>query len=56
MGQDKTINKHHSLDNLIEEGLRKTAQKLVEKEKKNDGYIVTTDKDGKVRKVPAKDL
>ena len=55
-GQNKTIDKYQFMDDLIEEGLRKTAQKLVEKEKKIDGYLVTTDKDGKVKKVPARDL
>ena len=44
------------MDDLIEEGLRKTAQKLVEKEKKIDGDLITADKDGKVKKVPARDL
>jgi hypothetical protein len=44
------------MDPLIEQGLKKTAEKLIQKEKKNDGYLIIAGKDGKVKKVPARDL
>lgn len=44
------------MDDLIEQGLQRTAQKLIAQEKKNDGYLVVAGKDGKVKKIPAKDL
>jgi len=59
MDKDKAIDKSRQwdeMDNLIEEGLKRTAKKLIEKEKKNDGYLVIAGKDGKVKKIPAKDL
>jgi hypothetical protein len=59
MGQDKTIGgdlKWRQMDDLIEQGLKRTALKLIEKEKKNNGYLIIAGKDGKVKKVPAKDL
>ena len=59
MGNDKTIGRDEQwdhMDALIEEGLKKTAQKLIEKEKKNNGYLIVAGKDGKVKKIPAKDL
>ena len=59
MAKDKTIGGEQNwreMDDLIEQGLKRTAEKLIEKEKKNDGYLVIAGKDGKVRKVPARDL
>ena len=41
---------------LLEKSLEKVRAKLIETEKKNDGYLVIADKDGKVKKVPARDL
>lgn len=40
----------------LEKGLEKARKKVIEMEKKNNGYIVISDKDGKVKKIPAKDL
>ena len=59
MEKDKAISedqKWEQMDDLIEKGLKRTAQKLIEKEKKNDGYLIIAGKDGKVKKVPARDL
>jgi hypothetical protein len=42
MGKVKIVveNKHEEeLDHFIAEGLKRTAQKLIEKEIKNDGYL-----------------
>lgn len=39
-----------------EEALGKTALNIVAKTKKNNSYLVIAGKDGKVKKIPAKDL
>ncbi|MEI9912573.1 MAG: hypothetical protein WDO71_24765 [Bacteroidota bacterium] len=41
---------------LVREGLSVVKKRLVEKEKKNNGYLVISGKDGKVKKVPASEL
>lgn len=40
----------------LQKGLRKVSEKLIAKTKKNGSYLVVADKDGKVKKVVAKDL
>ena len=40
----------------LEKSLEKVRRQVIETEKKNDGYIVIAGKDGKVKKVPARDL
>jgi hypothetical protein len=40
----------------LEKSLKRVREKLIEEEKKNNGYLVISDKDGKVKKIPAKDL
>ena len=40
----------------LEKSLAKVRKKLIEEEKKINGYLVVSDKDGKVKKIPAKDL
>ncbi len=40
----------------LEKSLKKVREKLIAQEKKNDGYLVVAGKDGKVKKIPAKDL
>ena len=39
-----------------EEALGKTALNIVAKTKKNNSYLVIAGKDGKVKKIPAKEL
>ncbi len=39
-----------------EEALGKTALDIVAKTKRNNSYLVIADKNGKVKKIPAKDL
>jgi len=39
-----------------EKALGKAALNVVAKTKKNNSYLVIADKDGKVKKIPAKDL
>jgi hypothetical protein len=41
---------------LLEKSLQKVRVLLIEKEKKDGGYLVVAGKDGKVKKIPAKDL
>ena len=41
---------------LLEKSLQKVRAELIEKEKKVNGYLVVAGKDGKVKKIPAKDL
>jgi hypothetical protein len=41
---------------LTVEGLKQVRKKLIEKEKKNNGYLVVSGKDGKVKKIPASEL
>ena len=40
----------------LQQGFQKVRKKLIEKEKKNNGYLVIAGKDGLVKKIPAKDL
>jgi len=49
------INKH-DISATLEKSLKKVWEKLVEEKKKNNGYLVVSDKDGKVKKIPARDL
>jgi hypothetical protein len=39
-----------------EDALGNTALSIVAKTKKNDSYLIIAGKDGKVKKIPAKDL
>jgi hypothetical protein len=48
--------KSDDLSEQLDQGLQKARKKLIEKEKKNNGYLVIAGKDGKVKKIPAKDL
>lgn len=59
MGSDNKINdngKWNGLDEKIEAGLKKTAEKLISDEKKKNGYLIISGKDGKVKKIPASEL
>lgn len=51
-----TDNTPRDISKVLEAALREVRRKLIEKEKKNNGYIVVAGEDGKVRKMPAKDL
>jgi hypothetical protein len=54
MARNKII-KHRFVE-LLEKGLAQTRKKLIAEEKKKNGYLVVSDKDGRVKKIPAKDL
>ena len=47
---------HKDILAALEKSLEKVRKNLIESEKRNNGYLVIADKDGKVKKVPAKDL
>lgn len=40
----------------LEAGLKKISEKLIAEEKKNKGYLIISDAEGNIKKVPAKDL
>ena len=40
----------------LKEGFEKVRKILIDKEKKANGYLIVSDKNGKVKKIPAKDL
>ena len=44
------------LSERMQVGFDKARLKLLEKEAKNDGYLIISDKDGNIKKVPAKEL
>jgi hypothetical protein len=54
MEKSDTIKK--SFSETTKEGLILVRKKLIEKEKKNNGYLVVADKNGKIKKIPARDL
>jgi hypothetical protein len=47
---------HRDITVVLEKSLEKVRKNLIEAEKKNNGYLVIADKNGKVKKVPARDL
>lgn len=54
MEKSKPIKK--SFSELTREGLILVRKKLVEKEKKKNGYLIIAGKDGKIKKIPASKL
>lgn len=48
--------KHNKLRAESDAALKKVSKKLIEETKKENGYIVVTDKTGLIKKIPAKDL
>lgn len=48
--------KHKELSAALEEGLKKVSEKLIAETKKENGYLILADKEGNIKKVPAKDL
>ena len=59
MGTSKKINtgaRWKSLDDKIEKGLQKTADKLIADQRKTGGVLIFGDKKGKIKKIPASEL
>jgi len=52
----KNNSQQEDIFSLLEKSLQKVRVLLIEKEKKDGGYLVVAGKDGKVKKIPAKDL
>ena len=48
--------KHIEESEAIEKALKKVSEKLIAEEKKNNGYLVISDKKGNIKKIAAKDL
>lgn len=48
--------KHKEVSKKLENALKKVSEKIIAKTKKNNSYLVIAGKDGKVKKIPAKDL
>ena len=48
--------KSRDLSDKIKIALDKAIKKLIAEEKARNGYLVIADKDGKIKKIPAKDL
>ena len=55
MGKDKAI-RPNDLSDKLAEGFQRARKKLIEEEKKNNGFLIVADKNGKVVKIPARDL
>ena len=49
-------NKSEDLSGKIKIALDKAVHKIIDAEKARDGYMVISDKEGNIKKVPAKDL
>ncbi len=41
---------------LTEKAFKKVAQSLIEKTKKNNSFLITSDENGNIIKIPARDL
>lgn len=50
------VKKGVDLSEKIQVALDKAIEKIITEEKKNDGYLVISDSNGNIIKVPAKDL
>jgi hypothetical protein len=50
------VSKKNDLSDKMKKALDKATDKVIAKQKAKDGYLVTGDADGNIRKIPAKDL
>lgn len=48
--------RHNSLLDKTTSALKKITQHLIAETKSTNSYLVVSDKDGKIKKIPAKDL
>lgn len=51
-----SVQKSEDLSGKIKVALDKAIEKLIAEEKTPDGYLVVSDKKGRVQKIPAKDF
>jgi hypothetical protein len=52
----KLNGKNEEVSKKIEAALDKAIKKVIAEEKARNGYLVVADKEGKIKKIPAKDL
>ncbi len=52
----KKNNTREDLSIKLEKGFALVRERLIEYEKKNNGYLIISDKDGNIKRVAAKDL
>lgn len=52
----KINNRQEDLSKKLEKGFALARKRLIEYEKKNNGFLVISDKDGNIKRVAAKDL
>ena len=52
----KKKTKSEDISEKLKEGFERARKKLIEQEKARNGYLIVTDDEGKVKKIPAKDL
>ena len=48
--------RHEEMGRAVNAALKKVSKKLIEETKKENSYLVIADKNGTVKKIPAKDL
>ena len=48
--------KHRDLSAEIDKALKKASENVIAEAKKLNSYLVVSDKDGNIKKIPAKDL
>lgn len=50
------VSKKQDLTSKIKTALDKAVKKIIAEEKTKDGYLITGDQKGNIKKIPAKDL
>ena len=56
MAKNLTIKKEADLTDKLSKGFKKVRKKLLAETKANNSYLVIADKQGNIKKIPAKDL
>lgn len=50
------LTKEKDLSEALKKGFDKARKKLIEEEKKRNGFLIVSDENGTIKKVPAKNL
>jgi hypothetical protein len=56
MAKNTSLKKVPDLREQLDKGFRKVRKKLIAETKAKNSYLVVADKNGKIKKIPAKDL
>jgi hypothetical protein len=56
MEKNSPLKKVPDLTEKLNSGFKKVREKLIAETKEKNSYLVIADKDGKIKKIPAKDL